>query len=310
MEGTFLVLPGMHLMFLVLGNATVDEAMAVETWPTPGQTIVVGAPRRDLGGKGANQAIVLRRAGAPVRFVAAVGRDAEGDWVAAALAEAGLPEVDLLRVAAPTDRSLIFVHRDGENAICSTVGAALAIGPAEAERALAGLGIGDGLLLQGNLSLDTTRAAIAAARRRGVTTMLNPSPVDAGFAQLIGLIDLLIVNEGEAAAFGIEPSEAGLRRARAAGTREVVLTLGPRGALGIDADGRTTHVPALPVPAIDTVGAGDTFTGVLIAARHQFGLGLGAAVAAARSAAAITVQRPGTVSAFPDAAEIRALVRA
>ncbi len=77
-------------MFLVLGNATIDESMATEAWPTPGQTIVVGSPRRDLGGKGANQAFVLSRTGASVRFVAAIGGDAEGDWIAQRLASEGL----------------------------------------------------------------------------------------------------------------------------------------------------------------------------------------------------------------------------
>src|ERR1700678_4184940 len=110
-------------MFLVLGNATIDELMTVDTWLAPGQTVVVGPPRRDLGGKGANQALVLSRTGAPVRFVDAIGRDAEGDWIAERLHAEGLSD-DLVRVDAATDRSLIFVNPEGENAIASTVAAA------------------------------------------------------------------------------------------------------------------------------------------------------------------------------------------
>lgn len=295
-------------MFLVLGNATVDESMAVEAWPSPGQTVVVGPPRRDLGGKGANQALVLGRTGAPVRFVAAIGRDAEGDWIAARLAAEGLPESDLLRVEAATDRSMIFVNGAGENAIASTTAAASSIEPAMAAACVARLGPGDGLLMQGNLTLAATRAAFAAARRTGVRTVFNPSPVQPGFADLFALVDLLVLNEGEAAAFGGAgaPEEAA-QALRRAGAGTVVLTLGGRGAVLAD-DAGADHVPARPVPVVDTTGAGDTFMGVLAAAVLHRGLPLRAAVAAAGAAAALTVQRQGTVSAFPSGEEIAGLL--
>ena len=75
------------------------------------------APVRDLGGKGANQALILKRAGAEVRFVAAIGRDETAGWVAERLAAEGFRVADLMRLAQPTDRSLIFVSPEGENAI-------------------------------------------------------------------------------------------------------------------------------------------------------------------------------------------------
>ncbi|MCX5514958.1 ribokinase [Kaistia algarum] len=294
-------------MFLVLGNATIDESMAVTDWPSPGQTVAVGPPARDLGGKGANQAIVLARTGAPVNLVAAIGRDAEGDWVAAAIVRAGLDTGGLLRVDEPTDRSLIFVAGDGENAIASTTAAARSIEPAMARAALQGLGHGDGLLLQGNLTLDATKAALEAARAQGVVTILNPSPMQAGFAGLLPLIDLLVLNEGEALQLGGagEPGEIaeGLSR-RSRGT--VVLTLGGRGAV-LRGVGIEDAIPGMPVTVLDTTGAGDTFTGVMIGGLHHRKLPLRAAVAAANRAAALTVQRKGTLEAFPSEAEIEAI---
>ena len=184
-------------MFLVLGNATIDKSMRTETWPSPGQTVVVGAPRRDLGGKGANQALLLSRTGAPVRFVAAIGGDAEGAWIAERLEEENLA-ANLLKVEVATDRSLIFVSPEGENAIASTVAAAQSITPEFARAEAAALTCGGLLMMQGNLSLEATKAALAAARKAGALTVFNPSPIQSGFDALLPLVDLLIVNQSEA----------------------------------------------------------------------------------------------------------------
>lgn len=297
-------------MFLVLGNATIDEAMAVEAWPAPGQTVVVGPPARDLGGKGANQALVLARSGAPVRFVAPIGRDAEGDWVTSRLSEAGLDTSSLIRVDAPTDRSLIFVARDGENAIASTVAAARSIDPAAARAVLAGLGAGDALLLQGNLTGEATVAALEEARARGVATVLNPSPMQPGFAAMLPLVDLLVLNESEGAQLGGsgEPETIATDLAARSGGL-VVLTLGARGAIVRGPDFRAA-VPARAVPVVDTTGAGDTFAGVLVGALWHRRLPIAAAVAAASIAASLTVQRKGTLAAFPSRAEVDSIFAA
>jgi ribokinase len=295
-------------MFLVLGNVTIDEAMATDTWLAPGQTIVVGAPKRDLGGKGANQALVLSRTGAPVRFVAAIGRDAEGDWAAARLAAEDLSEADLLRVDYPTDRSLIFVSGEGENAIASTVAAAQSIDAARARSLVAALAPGDALLLQGNLSLAATRAALETARSVGARTIVNPSPIQSGFAELLPLIDMLVLNEGEASRIGgvVDPAAAA-GTLRAAGAGAVVLTLGGRGALYLNETG-ANQMPAPSVTVVDTTGAGDTFIGVLVGALYHAGLPWAAAIEAAIAAAALTVQRAGTLAAFPSRAEIAAIL--
>ncbi|WP_269750905.1 ribokinase [Mesorhizobium comanense] len=296
-------------MLLILGNATIDESMEVEAWPSPGQTVLVGAPRRDLGGKGANQALVASRAGMDVRFVAAIGRDGNGDHIATMLAGVGLDPADLMRVDADTDRSMIFISREGENAIASTTDAARAIGSRQADAIAARLGSGDQLLMQGNLSVDATKAALASARRAGATTIFNPSPVHAEYAELLPSIDLLVLNEGEAAAIsGRTCHEEAVAALREAGARTVVLTLGGKGAMFGSGEG-TFHVPARPVRVVDTTGAGDTFMGVLVAAMFRDAMSPRAAIEAASAAAAITVQRKGTFTAFPSAAEIGAILR-
>ena len=293
-------------MFLVLGNATIDESMATDVWPAAGQTIVVGPPRRDLGGKGANQALMLSRTGAPVRFVAAVGGDAEGEWIAQRLAAEGL-EAELVRVDAASDRSMIFVSPAGENASASTVAAAAALTPRFTRERAAALSPGGLLMMQGNLSLAATEAALAAARTAGARTVLNPSPIQPGFATLAPLVDLLVVNEGEAERLGGagEP-EAVVKALRRAGAGAVALTLGARGSLFADPT-RLIHTPALATSVVDTTGAGDAFAGVLVGALYHRRLPPPAALAAATAAAALTVQRRGAASAFPSRAEIEAI---
>ncbi len=295
------------MTFIVLGNITVDEAMAAPVWPAPGQTIVVGAPTRDLGGKGLNQAMVLKRAGADVRLVAAIGQDDLASWILDGIAEEGFAPEDLIRLPLPSDRSLIFVGPGGENAIASIIECSAALTEDQATAAITQAGAGDILVLQGNLSLATTRAACLAARRIGLRTLFNPSPMQAGFDALLPLIDLLVVNESEAMQLGEGAApETLLRNLHEAGAADVVMTLGGRGSRAFGSRGAAS-APAMPAVVADTTGAGDTYMGLLAAALFEHGLPIERAMRVASAAAAITVTRHGTRSAFPSKGEIEAL---
>ncbi len=295
------------MTFFVVGNITVDESMATPVWPTPGHTVVVGPPRRDLGGKGANQALVLARAGADVRFVAALGSDDLAAWIVETLRADGFRTEDLIRLPLASDRSLIFVGPDGENAIASVTGCSAAVTADQAVAALEGARAGDVLVLQGNLSLAATEAACRAARGLGMHTAFNPSPMQPGFPSLLPLVDLLVVNESEAVQLGgARPADDLVRALHEAGAADVVLTLGGRGSRSYGARG-AAEVRAEPVRAVDTTGAGDTYMGVLAAGLFARGLPLAAAMRAASASAAITVARQGTWSAFPTAGEIGAV---
>jgi ribokinase len=295
------------MAFLVLGNVTMDEAMASPVWPTPGATIVVGSPARDLGGKGANQALILKRAGAEIRFVSAIGRDETANWVAERLAAEGFRVEDLIRLALPTDRSLIFVSPNGENAIASIIGCSMAISEDRAVAAIAAAQRGDVLALQGNLSLATTRAACEEARRVGMRVAFNPSPMQPGFRDLLPLVDLLVLNESEALLLGgAQDFDSVARTLHEAGAGDVVLTLGSRGSSAFGLHGRAVAA-ARPAAVVDTTGAGDTYMGVLAAGLYVRDLPMDVAMNAASAAAALTVGRRGAWAAFPSAAEIEAI---
>lgn len=288
----------------VIGNVALDETIAIEDFPRAGASIFGAALSRDLGGKGANQAIAMDRTGLDCRLIAAIGRDARGDEVAARLRDQALPSQLIVIDGVATDFSMILMASIGENAVITTREAASALTPAQAGAALAAARPGDLLVMQGNLSLETTRAALQAARAAGMRTALNPSPLQPAFRALWPLIDTAFVNEGEARALG------GVGALLAAGAGEVVLTLGGQGAALIR-DGRRIDVPAQPVAIIDTTGAGDCFMAVALASAALRQVALDArALAHGAAAAAHTVARAGTVAAFPDAAGMAAILAA
>lgn len=291
----------------VLGNVAVDEIFRVAVLPKPGQSVLADARTRDIGGKGANQAIVATRAGARVRLVTALGGDEPGRWAKRELAAEGLA-LDLTRHSGRTDASIIVADEGSENMIVTTHEAARQLTPQAVEASLALAEKGDVLALQGNLGADATGHALRLGRSLGLRTVLNPSPVRPGFSELWPFLDLLIVNVGEALELAATHDVEGAgRRLHQEGARQVVVTLGNAGALCVG-DGGIVKVAAAPSAPVDTTGAGDTFAGVLVAVLVRTGAVDARTMAAAAEAAAVTVSRPGTRAAFPTRPELLAIL--
>jgi ribokinase len=285
----------------VVGNVALDETISVADLPRPGASILGREFSRDLGGKGANQAVVLARSGLAVRLVTAVGADARGSEIRARLEAEGAAE-GLNVVDASSDNSIILASDRGENIVVTTNAAAEALSPQAAIAELWAAGSNDLLAMQGNMSSFTTAAVLRAARERGMTTAVNPSPLRPYFADLWPLVDLAFLNEGEAAALGGAPALLG------AGVRQVVLTLGARGARLISAE-REEHVPAAPARPVDPTGAGDCFMATALASSLRRRCSLDSkALRHAALAAALTVERPGTMRAFPTPEEMTAIL--
>lgn len=286
----------------VIGNVALDEAVTVAEPPTFGASIHAEAGAIDLGGKGANQAIVLGRAGLPCRFCAAVGDDSRSDDIRGRLAAEPV-EAELVRIpGVASDFSIILRSRSGDNAVITTNTAASALTPEAVSAALVGAEPGDLLVLQGNLSAESTAAALRQARQVGMQAALNPSPLRPYFDDLWPLVDIVVLNESEAVALG------GTEALLAAGVPQVVLTLGSQGARLVTA-GHNLLVPAQPCAVVDTTGAGDCFMAAALASAALRGVALDPrALRHASAAAAITVSRPGTGAAFPTKAELAAIL--
>lgn len=293
----------------VIGNATIDETLAVGEWPSPGASIFGTSRGWGPGGKGLNQAVVLARAGLATRLVAGIGEDARGTAIRAALATEPLAFDAIVMPERATDMSVVLSAADGDNCNITTTECAGNLAPEAARATLAAAEPGDLLVVQGNLTEDTTRAALEAAGRTGMVRAMNPSPLRDWQKHLLPLCDCLVVNEGEALALtGLAGREAAAAF-HAAGVRWTVLTRGGQGALLSGPQG-TVEVPAERAQVIDTTGAGDTFMAAALASAMGRGTMPDArALRAGARAAALTVTRRGAFAALPTAAELAAILR-
>jgi ribokinase len=161
----------------VIGNACVDATFRVDRLPRPGETINASEMTENLGGKGLNQAIAARRAGADVHLWAMVGDDPAATRIAACLAAEGVGSAQLERGDRPTDRSVVFVDRRGENMIVSDVGCAQLFDPFAVSGFADRLASGDWLVLQGNLRPAVTKQLMSEGRSRGCHNFYNASPL-------------------------------------------------------------------------------------------------------------------------------------
>jgi ribokinase len=251
----------------VVGSANVDLVAYTPRIPGPGETVIGDRFSLSFGGKGANQAVMARRAGAQVWLVARVGTDAYGELTIADLDAAGIETRFVERVKGATGVAPIWVEPDGTNRIVVIPGANHAWQPGEAAAAVEAMP--DMAVVVGQLEVPqaVTAEAFAAAKRRGAVTLLNPAPAAPLRAELLGVTDWIIPNEDElmALAHNVAPSattfDDRVTAFTAAIGARVVVTLGANGALLVGGDGSFAHVAAPPVVAVDTTGAGDAFIG-------------------------------------------------
>jgi ribokinase len=299
----------------VIGSSNLDFAVAVPRLPAAGETVSGGSLVISAGGKGANQAVAARRLGAEVAFVTLLGADPMGDRLAAALAAAGLPPEPIGRTAeAPTGVALIAVDPEGRNQIAVAPGANHRLDPAHVRAHADLVAWADVVLLQLETPLDTVRWALGAARRLGKRTVLNPAParVLPFPTDLLPLVDYLTPNEVEAARLtgreigGPDDADGAARLLVEWGVTAAVVTLGPEGAVMRSA-GTACRVPAFAVGAIDTVGAGDAFSGAL-AACLAAGASIEDALLVASATGGLTCTRRGALEALPTREEVQGLM--
>jgi len=287
---------------VVLGSANMDLVVRLPRTPAVGETVFGSGFATAPGGKGLNQAVAARRAGAEVAFAGALGRDDHGAALAELLDREGIDTSAVRRVDAPTGVALISVLDSGDNSIvvCTGANAELRELDAQTRDLIAGASY---LVMQFELDPGLLLEAARFARVHGVRTVLTPAPVIEHDPELVELTDLLVLNAGEAAQLsGVgDPELAAAELSRQAGA--VVATLGGDGSV-LARDGRVVErIPARAVAAVDTTAAGDTYVGVLTA-RIGSGDDLPAAMRWATAAASITVTRPGASGSMPFAAEI------
>ena len=292
---------------VVIGSVNMDMVAHALRLPHPGETVLGERFAATPGGKGANQAVAAARLGAPTALIGRVGTQLHGTELLAGLREQGVLTDGTVADphTMPGIAVIMVASQGGENAIVVIPGsnADLTVADVRAQQGL--LQAARVVVAQLEVPQPAIAEAFALARSAGVTTVLNAAPALSLQAGLLALVDCLIVNESEAALLSAkEEPEAAAAEVLQRGPRQVIVTLGARGALLLDAQG-SCRIAATAVLAVDTVGAGDTFVGGFATGLSE-GMTAQAAVRFGQAAAAIAVSRAGVQSAMPKRVEVDA----
>jgi ribokinase len=291
----------------VVGNIVADQTYSVGRLPNEGESVLGRKISVDLGGKGANQSIILARSDISTILIAAIGDDTQANQLSERLAtEPVVPRLIQIPNTA-SDSSIIIKDGTGKNVIVTTVDCARSLKVSDVEQKMTDAASGDLLVLQGNLELAITKQIIATARKRGMKIVLNPSPFENGIELLLADLDTLFVNQHEAYQITGCEGPVAVQKLLEFGIKTVILSMGEKGAL-LGTASEVLSVPAQTCHVVDSTGAGDTLQSVAIASailrRSCIDL---VALKIAAQAAAFTVSRHGATAAFPTQTELKSL---
>ncbi len=296
------------IKILVVGSSNTDLIAQVTNFPKAGETIKGTSFFQAMGGKGANQALAAHKLGGDVKFITSLGNDANGQNTLAYYKKEGLDiSSSLIIDDAPSGTAVILVDNNGENCIVITPGANDRLSPEyvyEVEKEIAEADI---VVLQMEIPYESVKAVCELAFKHKKKIILNVAPACKLDADLIGIIDILVVNETEAETISGEKIEvkgkkAVVEKLLSMGATTVILTLGKDGCLLKDATNEIV-MDAFCVKALDSTAAGDTFCGAL-AARLGKGESWSDSLKFASAASAICVTRMGAQPSVPSENEV------
>jgi ribokinase len=289
----------------VLGSINVDLVVYAEHFPEKGETVVGKEFFINQGGKGANQAVAAKKAGADAIFIGRVGTD-----IFSNIAEESLKKFEVAHrltfdKTAQTGIAVINVDKTGENRITIIEGANGHVGSEELEFLKKNIKSGDFLLLQGEIHVDVLVEASKIAKSAEAFIIFDPAPVKEELINVIPYADYVTPNEVELRKLTNSNDPAELLRL---GAKNVIFKMGERGVRFINLN-EIFEVKAFKVNAVDTTGAGDTFNGSFAAALSM-GMDIKEALRFANAAAAISVTRKGAAVSSPTYEEIISFMEA
>lgn len=272
-----------------------------------GQTRMAYAFERLPGGKGSNAAIAAARQGTQVGLIARIGGDDFGQMGLDLWAHEGIDSQHVVRGAGETNgTALILVYEDGDNSIAVYPGAGAGLSATQVQSASGMLANARVVMASCEVPLAATQSAFEIARAHGVLTLLNPAPAMPLPDGLWPLIDVLTPNEGELLMLtGSVDIDTAAHQLLQRGVGAVVVTLGERGCVLFQPDSLPLQVGGHAMQVVDTIGAGDTFSGTLAAALARQ-MPWPEAIRWANAAAALSTQARGAVTAMPTADHVQA----
>lgn len=289
---------------IVIGSSNVDMVVRTSHLPAPGETILGGEFFMNQGGKGANQAVAIKRLGGNLIFMAKLGNDVLGRQSVGYFKKEG---IDTRYIALDEDSAsgvaLISVDDHAENSIVVASGANMLLNEQDVDKMLEEMCEGDILLMQLEIPLQTVEYAARKAFGKGVKVVLNPAPARSLPKELFRHLYMVTPNRIEAEMLtGIKiANDADVEKVAeeicAMGVKNVIITLGSKGCL-IREEGVSYRIDAFKVEPVDTTAAGDTFNGALCVGLSE-GMDLKQAVVMASKASSIAVTRMGAQSSIP-----------
>ncbi|WP_313641044.1 ribokinase [Paenibacillus sp. FSL K6-0276] len=302
------------LGIVVIGSLNMDMVVRTNRAPNAGETLIGQVFALSPGGKGANQAVAAARLGAEVSMIGRVGKDPFGSEMLEIIRQEGI-HIEHISVSESqaTGVASIVIEEDGENRIIVVPGANIDLSVENIQALESVISQAEMIVMQLEMDLAMTEHAIAIAHRHGIPVILNPAPARVLKDEMLGQVSYLTPNETEAGILtgmtvdSLENAEQAARILLQKGVQNVIVTLGSKGALIVNAEGAKS-VPGFPVKAIDTVAAGDSFNGAL-AQQLVLGKTLEEAVSFANAVGALAVGKEGAIPSLPLLSEVEQFLK-
>lgn len=296
----------------VIGSFVMDNVAKMKKFPEAGETILGDTLEFFPGGKGANQCVSIARLGGDAEMIGMLGKDSNGDVFRGILKDEGIKADNVFSCDAPTAVAQIQIDESGQNRICVIPCANYRFGFEELDKIDGLLKETEIVVLQLEMRLDVTKEIIRRAHGYGVKVLLNPAPAVPLEEEILGMVDYLTPNETELSILTGLPTEtdeevkAAAKKLIDLGTKNIVATLGKRGALVANRN-ECEIVRGYKVKAVDTVAAGDSFNGALAVALTE-GKTLKESVRFANAMGALTVQKQGAIPSLHTRAEVEKFI--
>ena len=300
----------------ILGIFVADLTFRTDRMPNKGETFIGNSFKLGPGGKGSNQAVATRRAGAETIFITKIGKDTFGEMAMKLYADEGINSEYVWEIAdmATGAASIVVNEETSENLIIVVPGAADDMVPEDLETAEAGIAKSSFFMASLEVPIPVMQRGLEVAKRNGIPTILNPAPAAILPDLVYGLSDYFTPNETEAAMLAgipvetVDQAEAAAKIFLGRGVKTAVITLGELGVYVRNSE-ISQHIPAFDMgdKVLETTGAGDAFNGGFAHALAD-GMSLIEAIRFGSATAAISVTRLGTAPAMPFKNEIMKLL--
>lgn len=300
---------------VVVGSMNVDLIASVKRLPAAGETVPASGLEKRFGGKGANQALAAARHGALVTLIGCLGDDPDGRDYRNHLRREGINCSAVNTVKGGTGSAFIAVDANGENQIIVIPGANASLTSPALKMQRSRIEVAKALLVQLEVPLETVVEAIRLANGRNVPVVLNPSPIIPEFPWGEVLINVLIVNQGEASrVFGAEAEQIAdhvdewKQRIADKKVTTLIVTRGEKSTLVLNEAG-LKKVATHKVKPVDTVGAGDSFAGAFTTHLAE-GAPLLECVKWANAAGALATLKVGAQEGIPHRGDVQSVINA